>query len=144
MRKSQLVLSGLVFLLIIGSSTFAFDARVEQVLPSDDAYHYRYFADGQHDGNYVEWWYFNLFAEDIQVIFSYAIMDPENYTGRGTAIVGAVAYTPQGIVNEPDVLLMDMFSASYDHADVQIEANTIEVIDRENRKPFPVTTWLYA
>ena len=130
-RKRQFVLSGLVFLLIIGSSAFAFDAPGEQVLPSEDAYHYGYFADGQHDGNYVEWWYFNLFAEDIQVIFSYAIIDPENHTGLGMAAVGAVAYTPQGIVNESDSFLQDMFSASYDQADVQVEGNTIEVIDSD-------------
>ena len=131
MRKRQFVLSGLVSLLIIGSSAFAFDALGEQVLPSDDAYHYGDFADGQHDGSYVEWWYFNLFAEDIQVIFSYAIIDPENYTDLGMAAVGAVAYTPQGVVNESDFFSTDTFSASYDQADVQIESNAIEVIDSD-------------
>jgi hypothetical protein len=130
-RKSQLVLGGLAFFLIIFSSPFVFGVLEEEVLPSDDAYHYDYFADGDHDGNYVEWWYFNLFAENIQVIFSYAIIDPENYTGLGMTAVGAVAYTPQGVVNESDSFPQDRFSASYDQADVRIEDNTIEVIDSD-------------
>ena len=33
----------------------------------DDAYHYADFRDGQHDENYVEWWYFNLFDEQQQL-----------------------------------------------------------------------------
>jgi hypothetical protein len=47
------------------------------------------------------------------------------------AIVGVVAYTPQGIVNETDFFSTDMFFASYDQADVQIEVNAIEVIDSD-------------
>jgi len=33
------------------------------------------FADGQHDQDYIEWWYFNLFdaVQNIQIIFAYSI-----------------------------------------------------------------------
>lgn len=30
------------------------------VTRQDDAYHFRSFQDGRHDGRYAEWWYFNL------------------------------------------------------------------------------------
>ena len=75
MRKKRFLSGALVFLLIIGSSAFAFHSPEERVLLSDDAYHYRYFEDGQHDGNYIEWWYFNFFdaVQDIQIIFTYSI-----------------------------------------------------------------------
>lgn len=133
MRKKRFLSGGLVFLLIIGSSAFAFHSPEERVLLSDDAYHYRYFADGQHDGNYIEWWYFNFFdaVQDIQIIFTYSIVDPGNRSGLGQAIVGAVAYTPQDIVNEMDIFSTDRFFASYDQADVQIESNAIQVIDSD-------------
>jgi len=131
MRTWHIVSGSVVFLLVTISSAFAFVAPGAQVLASDDAYHYNYFADGQHDGTYIEWWYFNLFAEDIRIIFSYAIIDPENYTGGGMAAVGTVAYTPQGVVDESDMFPTNRFSASYAQADVQIEDNAIEVIDSD-------------
>lgn len=131
MRKKQFLSGVLVFLLIIGSSAFAFHSPEERVLMSDDAYHYDYWADGQHDGNYIEWWYFNFFdaVQDIQMTFAYYIADPENISGLGQAMVGAFAYTPQDIISETDIFSTDSFSASYERADVQIdEANYIEVI----------------
>jgi len=129
MRKNQRVLGSVIFLLIVVSTAWASEAWGDHVLLSDDAYHYGDFADGEHDGTYIEWWYFNLFAEDIRVIVSYAVVDPDNYTGLGRAGVGAVAYTPQGIVNESDLFATEAFSASSDQADVEIEGNTIAVID---------------
>jgi hypothetical protein len=133
MRKKGFLSGALVFLLIMGSSAFASHLSEERVLLSDDAYHYRYFADGQHDGNYIEWWYFNFFdaVQDIQIIFTYSIVDPEDYSGLGQAVVNAVVYTPQDIIHEMEIFSTDRFSASYCQADVQIESNAIEVIDSD-------------
>jgi len=133
MRKKHLLAGGLVLLLIMYSSVLAFNSSEEPVPLSDDAYHYRYFADGQHDENYIEWWYFNFFdaVQDIQIIFTYSIIDPENYSDLGQAMVVAVAYTPQDVISETDVFSTEKFSASYEQADVQIEANTIEVMDSD-------------
>jgi hypothetical protein len=106
--------------------------REEVGLP-DDAYHYHLFADGQHDANYLEWWYFNVFdvRQDLQAIVTYVISDPANLSGRGTAQVVAVAYTPQGTVSAVDVYAPDRFVASEEQADVQIDANAIQVLDAE-------------
>lgn len=41
-------------LLLVGPSVCALAAPEADVLLADDAYHYRLFADGQHDGNYLE------------------------------------------------------------------------------------------
>jgi hypothetical protein len=101
-------------------------------VPSDDAYHYRDFHDGRHDANYIEWWYFNLFAEDIQVVFHYSIINPDNYLDRGMAGVGVIAFSPEGVVEATDWFSPDLISASYEKADVRIPdlapfPNSIEV-----------------
>jgi hypothetical protein len=131
MRKKQLLLVGFIILLLTGPSTMASQPLEMDVVLSDDAYHYKYFADGLHDWNYIEWWYFNFFdaEKDIQVIFSYSIVDPDNYTSLAQAGVTAIVFTPEGIIQETDTFPTDMFSASYEQADVQIAHNTVEVID---------------
>ncbi|NIO03731.1 MAG: hypothetical protein GTN74_03700 [Proteobacteria bacterium] len=133
MRRKWMLFGGLALLWIMGSDVFPSHSLEESVFLSDDAYHYRDFADGQHDRNYIEWWYFNLYdtVQDIQTIFGYSIIDPEDYSGLGQAIVGAVAYTAEGIVSESDTFSTESFSASYEQADVEIEANAIEVIDHD-------------
>lgn len=122
-----------VALVLVSAPVFAPVAPAQDVLPIDDAYHYRFFANGRHDRNYVEWWYFNFFdaRQGVQAIFTYFIADPEDLSGRGLAQLVSVAYTSQGIVGGVDVYSPDSFSASYAQADVQIDANAIQVIDRD-------------
>ena len=134
MSRGQRTLSvSVIFvgLLLVSRGAPVLFASTEEVTPADDAFHYSQFADGRHDGHYAEWWYFNFFDQqnDIQAIFTYFIADPENRSGFGLAQMVAVAYTSQGIVSEVDVYSPSVFSASYDGADVQIDANTIQVID---------------
>jgi hypothetical protein len=111
-------------------SPTALEADVRLV---DDGYHYQAFADGQHDSHYLEWWYFNLFdaAQGLQAILTYAITDPDNRSGHGVAQVVAVAYTAQGIVKAIDGYAPDRFAASTVQADVQIDANAIQVLDAD-------------
>jgi predicted secreted hydrolase len=132
-KVQKLFVTVLLGLLLIGSSAFGGFAAAEDVALADDAYHYRYWADGRHDNNYIEWWYFNLFdaEQDLQAIFTYLVADPENRSGRGLAQIAAVAYTTQGIVSEIDLYPPNLFSASYAQADVQIEAHTIQVMDAD-------------
>jgi hypothetical protein len=122
---------GLLVLLnaaICGHSLLAADVQVV-----DDAYHYRFFADGQHDATYFEWWYFNFFdaQQGVQAIFVYRITDPDNRAGQGAAQVQAVAYTPQGIVSADDVYPLELFSASYERADVQVATNALQALDAD-------------
>ncbi|MFQ5738533.1 MAG: hypothetical protein ACE5JX_05935 [Acidobacteriota bacterium] len=100
------------------------------VLPSQDAFHYRLFADGRHDANYIEWWYFNFFDsdQDIEAIFTYFIADPEAHSQLAVAQMAAVAYTPDGNVVATDAYGTDQFSASYEQADVVLAGNGIEVL----------------
>ncbi len=101
--------------------------------PCDDAYHYRYFANGEHDENYIEWWYFNLYdvEQDVQAIFSYSIVDPENHSGNGMSNVGVITYTPDGIIAESDTFSTEMFHGSYYEADVDIGSNEVRTVDRD-------------
>ena len=96
---------------------------------ADDAYHYGAWANGQHDGSFIEWWYFNFYdaQQNVQGIVTYFVVDPQNLTGHGLAQVAAVAYTPSGVVREVDVYSTNAFSASSKRADVQIDASTIQV-----------------
>jgi len=97
----------------------------------DDSYHYSGWVNGQHDGSYIEWWYFNFYdtQQNVQGIVTYFIVDPQNLTGHGLAQVAAVAYTPNGVVREIDVYPANAFSASFKRADVQIGGNSIQVKD---------------
>ncbi len=106
-------------------------AHAQAVSLADDAYHYRSWADGQHDGNYTEWWYFNFSDSQsgLRGIVTYLITDPANLTGLGFAQVTAVVYTPTGIITRTDKYPVQSFVASYDVANVQVEPNSIEVSD---------------
>lgn len=132
MKKGLLVFMCLLMLMAFYSSVAAVSSS--KAAPSDDAYHYKYFRDGKHDANYIEWWYFNFFAEDLQAVFHYSIINPDDYLSRGMTGVGVVAYTPEGIVEETDWFSPDLFFASCDKADVKIPdadpfPNFIEVND---------------
>lgn len=120
-------------LLVAGLSAPVSHAAGPPVGPADDAYHYRDWADGHHDINYIEWWYFNLVdpQQDVRAIFTYFVADPANIGGIGLSQLTAVAYTATGIVSANDVYPPDAFEASYHRADVQIETNRIEVIDAD-------------
>jgi hypothetical protein len=105
----------------------------EEVGLADDGYHYHLFADGQHDTQYIEWWYFNLFdaQQDLQAMMTYFISDPADLSGHGVAHIVVVVYTPQGIVSAVDVHAPDRFTAAEERADVQIDANAIQVLDAD-------------
>ena len=110
---------------------FAATAFGQSVSPADDAYHYAAWSSTQHPGNYIEWWYFNLYdsQHNIQGIFSYFITDPQNLTGHGLAQIGAVAYTPQGNITEVDQYPTTSFSASSSEANLQIGSNAIQFVN---------------
>jgi hypothetical protein len=78
------------------------DAAAADAARRDDAYHVAQFADGQHDANYAEWWYFNLSdaAQGLDFAFTYAVLDPANLTGFGLSSVTAIGYTPAGHFTE--------------------------------------------
>ena len=116
---------------LLGVPIFATEGQ--GVTASDDAYHYPSWAGGQHDGNYIEWWYFNFYdaQQNVQGIFSYFITDPQNLTGFGQAQVAAVAYSQSGVVSEVDTYPVSAFSASSDQANVQIATNSIQVVSAD-------------
>jgi hypothetical protein len=115
--KKLLVFSFLSISVLLGPSVVVISA---QTSPRDDACHYQYFNDRRHDASYIEWWYFNFFSEDIQVIFSYPIINPDDILGRGLAGVTAVAYTKEGIVSEANYFPPNQFYASDEKADVRV------------------------
>ncbi|MBI4469202.1 MAG: hypothetical protein HY650_07775, partial [Acidobacteria bacterium] len=120
----------LIGLLLAGTSASALSPKAAAVGLSDDAYHYRDFADGRNDGNYIEWWYFNFFdqEQDVQAIFTYFIADPENRSGFSRSQVAAVGYSPGGTVSAIDVYPVGAFSASYEQANVDIMGNAVTVL----------------
>jgi hypothetical protein len=82
----------------------------------DDGYHHDLFRDGAHDGNYVEWWYFNLVDETsgLGLAFTYSILDPENLTRFGSTGLLAAAFTSEGAIHESEFLPADRFHGSPD------------------------------
>ena len=112
MRKTIMILTILLMLVLTGPSQAP--VCFAEVSPSDDAYHYSDFRDGSHDANYIEWWYFNLFdqASDIQIIFYYSIINPDNILDFGITGVGATVFTAGGIISEMDTFSTDLFYAS--------------------------------
>lgn len=106
------------------------------VTRQDDAYHFRSFQDGRHDGRYVEWWYFNLVdtEQQIEAAFAYAIIDPSNRSGLALSSVLAVVYSPQGRFQQLVSAPPESFHASELQADVSMSAGDagggqVEVID---------------
>jgi len=131
----RLRLSTGIFFLCLAAWALA-DGGVSPVTRQDDAYHFAAFADGRHDGNFAEWWYFNLVEPEqgVQAIFAYSVVDPANKTGRGLSSVLAVAYVAGGPHQEGAYLPPDSFAASGDQADVTVgeglpDGGRIEVID---------------
>jgi len=131
----KLRLSTGIFFLCLAAWALA-DGGVSPVTRQDDAYHFASFADGRHDGNFAEWWYFNLVEPEqgVQAIFTYSVVDPTNRTGRGLSSVLAVAYVAGGPHQEGAYLPPDSFAASRDQADVTVgeelpAGGRIEVID---------------
>lgn len=74
------------------------------VTPADDAYHYAAWADGNYDGLYTEWWYFNFHDpfNAVRAAFSYFVTDPDDNYGNAQGRMVAVVYTPRGIVSVMD------------------------------------------
>jgi hypothetical protein len=107
----------------------AIPARAAQDFDQSDGYHYEYWADGQHDGFYTEWWYFNLIdpTTNVRAVFTYLVFDPANLTGLGRSQIAAVSYTPAGTSSAIDVYPTSAVSASYTQADVNVAANSIRV-----------------
>ncbi|MGD8522704.1 MAG: hypothetical protein PVF56_16270 [Desulfobacterales bacterium] len=132
MRKIIMILTTLLMLVPVGPSQAP--VCFAEVSPSDDAYHYGDFRDGSHDANYIEWWYFNLFdhTSDIQIIFYYSIINPDNILDFGITGVGATVFTSEGIISEMDTFSTDLFYASEDKPLVEIgdgNINSVKVID---------------
>lgn len=128
-KTKLFLLSALTVLLFATWSGSAGFTPAQDVSLTDDAYHYREFADGKHDNRYIEWWYFNFYdtMQDLQGIFTYFVANPEKRPGPSLVQVVGVVYTSQGIVSKIDIYRPEQFVASYEKADVQIEANTIQV-----------------
>jgi hypothetical protein len=112
----------LALLAIIALCPLAANAAAADASRRDDAYHVAQFADGQHDANYAEWWYFNLSdaAQGLDFAFTYAVLDPANLTGFGLSSVTAIGYTPAGHFTETAVYPTTAFHASSEQADVLI------------------------
>jgi hypothetical protein len=101
----------------------------------DDAYHFSQWQDGQHDGLYAEWWYFNLVdAENgLEAAFAYSIVDPTDRSGLGLASVLAVVYRPESHFQQLAHAGPEAFQASEEQADVSVATASgegqVEVID---------------
>lgn len=112
----------LAFTLLFALGPFASIAGAADADRRDDAYHFAFFADGEHDLNYAEWWYFNLFdsSQGLQLALTYAILDPANLSKFGAATVTAIAYTPGDQFTATAVYPPTSFYASYEQADVLV------------------------
>jgi len=132
-----------ISLLIVSGNAFAQSGNVSE---ADDAYHLLYWLPTGQLPNYTEWWYFNVYdsANHVQALFSYLINNPLNLSGGllpiGFSEMAAVAYTPNGIVNEMDPYLTLSFSAQYGQADVSIGNNAITVLGPSTYR-ISGTTW---
>lgn len=111
-------------------------SQSENIPESTDAYHFIYWPGTEHLADYTEWWYFNVYdsSNHVQAIFSYLINNPLNLPGGvfpfGISEMAAVAFTPNGIINEADIFLTPAFSGNYGKADVKIgKPNSITVLD---------------
>ena len=103
-----------------------------RVPEADDAFHYNGWKGTPYSGAYTEWWYFNLYdrKKDLQAIFSYQVVDPENLTGKGVSFVSAAAYKGSEIINTFDLYPLSLFCPSYTSANVAMGPDTITVLDR--------------
>ena len=133
MRKTIVILK--VLLLLVALALSQPPVCFAGVSPADDAYHYSDFRDGTHDANYIEWWYFNLFDQtsDIQLIFYYSIINPDNILDFGVTGVGATAFTSGSIISEMDTFPTELFYASEKKPHVRIgegDINFVEVIGK--------------
>ncbi len=123
--------ASLALLAVAGTFLSGPGAREVTVSPADDAYHFGSWADGEHDGLYTEWWYFNFFdaRDDLQAIFSYFVTDPQDLLGHSQVQLVAVAFTGQGPVTAIDLYPLDSFTAGDEQADVAIDGSSVRVID---------------
>jgi hypothetical protein len=125
------------------------DVRAADVTRRDDAFHFAQFRDGQHDANYAEWWYFNLIdrAQGLELALTYAVIDPANLTGFGTASVVAIAYTPNARFTETAVYPSTAFAASADQADVLVAGGspfTLNIVQVLSDDVYQTGAWLGA
>jgi hypothetical protein len=101
------------------------------IIPAQDAYHYKYWANTPGIDAYTEWWYFNLYdtQQNVQAVLVYFVADPGNLTGHGLAPMLSVAYTPQGITTNADLYAASAFSAAYGQVNVTLGANQLVALD---------------
>jgi hypothetical protein len=132
-ERGRVLLIAVLGMLVATPAVFRSFASAQEVSPADDAYHLREWADGRHDANYTEWWYFNLVdsRQDLKAVFTYFVTDPTNLTGHGLAQVAVVAYTPPGVVSVVDEYTPELFTASSQAADVSIGSSAVQVIDAD-------------
>ena len=95
-----------------------------QVALKEDAYHYKYSLDGINDNLYTEWWYFNVYNEEMQFLVCYLLFDPGNLTGIGDAEVLAVVYDGMPLIGFMSTSVSD-FTADYEKPNVTIGSNTL-------------------
>jgi hypothetical protein len=120
---------------LLGVPSTAAVASPDEVTLADDAYHYELLANGDHDAQYLEWWYFNFYdvEQGVQAIFTYSIVNPDDLMGMGAANMGVIAYTPEGSVAVADSFGTTAFWASDEQADVTVgEVNQIQVLDEDH------------
>jgi hypothetical protein len=127
---------GILFFLLCLARWAPADGVASPVTRQDDAYHFASFAGGAHEGNFAEWWYFNLVDPDhgVNAVFAYSVIDPANKTQLGMASVLAVVYAAGGPVQQGAYLPPDSFAGSPEQADVSVAegpagGGRIEVID---------------
>jgi len=95
-----------------------------QVALKENAYHYKYSLDGINDNLYTEWWYFNVYNEEMQFLVCYLLFDPGNLTGIGDAEVLAVVYDGMPLIGFTSTSVSD-FTADYEKPNVTIGSNTL-------------------
>jgi uncharacterized protein with NAD-binding domain and iron-sulfur cluster len=102
------------------------------LMPTDDAFHFKYYAGYPEVFWYVEWWYFNFTDKTTgrSGILTFAIFNPGDVDFLATASLNAIVFGPQG---DP-VSAMDYFpgadlDAGYDKADVTLADNRLSAID---------------
>lgn len=95
----------------------------------DDAYHFD--AKSQRAGNYIEWWYFNFYQEDIQGVIAFAFADPSNRLGFERASVLSLVYLNNEKFCYLDDYNLNEATASYQKADIDIGGNVLFAINED-------------
>jgi len=121
------MLGSLILLVLcpLGALCDSSDSGIEiEATLKDDAYHY--FPNGINDEIFAEWWYFNGVSDDVQFLFSYFLIDPDNASGMRKIQVLAVV-----LEDLPLICLYngEEFTASHDRPYVAIDGREMFALD---------------